>query len=628
MSTTEDRTIPPTLAEHADRLVEAWSSWGPTMTPEADRVAFISDRGGQPSVWVQVVPEEDELPEAVEIAFTDDPVVAVSWSADSAWLACAVATDGGVRQQVWVVRPDGRDARRIAGSEHIHAELGPWTRSGHRVVVTIPPVEPGDETYAYLADPLTGELHALATGQLISVLDLSAEERLAVLRDGRRGRHFCVGVDRLTDTHRHLLPATATGTTESAIIRPAPPGAEHPLTTYLVTDIGRDRRQLVAAPLGHGPDDHGMAGEDAAAYIAARPDAELDEIDADDAGGLLVLVWNVAGATELELLDPATGERERIDGLPGTIATDVVMSRDGRSILIAVESAHRPRTLWRFEVVRRRWSRVTTAPAVGVEDLATPSLERFRSEDGLEITGWLYRGHPDAAPDAAGRALVWLHGGPEAQERPGFSAQHQAFVAAGISVFALNVRGSSGFGREFVHADEGSKREGAFADVRAAAAHLVALGIAEPGRIAVGGRSYGGYLTLALLAFSPGVFAAGIDVCGMSDLRTFYRDTEPWIAAAAYPKYGHPTADRRLLKRLSPLREADAIDVPLLVVHGELDTNVPIGEARQIVRALRRRGRPVEYLQLQGEGHEYRRLESRRRLLRRMLAFAASALPE
>ena len=97
------------------------------------------------------------------------------------------------------------------------------------------------------------------------------------------------------------------------------------------------------------------------------------------------------------------------------------------------------------------------------------------------------------------------------------------------------------------------------------------------------------------------MFAAGVDICGMSDLVTFYRDTEPWIGAAAVTKYGHPERDRALLEDISPLASAGSIDVPLLVVHGEHDTNVPIGEAHQIVGALRA-GQPVEYLELPGEG--------------------------
>ena len=188
------------------------------------------------------------------------------------------------------------------------------------------------------------------------------------------------------------------------------------------------------------------------------------------------------------------------------------------------------------------------------------------------------------------------------------------------------MRGSSGFGRAFVHADDVHGRLDAFEDVLACRDFLVDGGLADPGRIAVTGRSYGGYLTLASLAFSPGVFAAGVDICGMSDLQTFFRDTEPWIAAAAVSKYGDPEGEETLLKAISPLRAAANIDVPMLIVHGELDSNVPRSEAVQIVRALRRLGQPVEYLQLEGEGHEYRRADSRKILIRRMLHFLSDAL--
>jgi len=243
--------------------------------------------------------------------------------------------------------------------------------------------------------------------------------------------------------------------------------------------------------------------------------------------------------------------------------------------------------------------------------------------DGLPLTGWLYRVPRQLGP---GPAMLSLHGGPEAQERPTFSPQHQAMVAAGITVFAPNIRGSSGFGRAFVHADDVHGRRDAFDDVLACRDFLVSLGLADADRIAVTGRSYGGYITLAMLAFSPGLFAAGVDICGMSDLHTFYRDTEPWIAAAAVSKYGDPEHDYTLLRALSPMHAVHNIDVPLLVVHGELDTNVPIGEAHQVVAALRALDRPVDYLQLDGEGHEYRRADSRRLLIHRMLGFLTAHL--
>ncbi len=287
----------------------AWGSWGPTLSPHAEQMAFISDRTGVPQVWVQDLRLDGTFDEPTMITISDDPVVSVSWSADGAWLACAVATDGGVRTQVWVVRPTGADARRIAGSTDEHAELGPWTRSGHRVTVIIPDTRPDHPTRCYLANPATGELHPLAEGDLLSVLDMSVDEHLVIVRDGQRGKQFCVVVDRVADVDHPLLPYPATGATEVAIIRPSPAGDDSPLIAYVSTDAALPRRQLVAVPLGReGP-------APASGVLAARDDAELEGLDADDSGRLLLLVWNVAGRSELELFD--TVERRAPRSWPG-----------------------------------------------------------------------------------------------------------------------------------------------------------------------------------------------------------------------------------------------------------------------------------------------------------------------
>jgi dipeptidyl aminopeptidase/acylaminoacyl peptidase len=600
-----------------EELAAAWGSWSPTMTPDARRVAFISDRSGVPQLYVQDVVLDGPPPPARHLPLSGDPVVSVSWAADSGWLACAVATDGGVRTQVWVVRPDGSDARRIAGGPTEHAELGPWTRSGHRVVVTFPSTGPGAPSRAFFADPATGRLDPLAGGELIHVLDVSLEERFLIVRDGQRGQEFCVVVDRLMDESFSALHDGATGSTDVALLRPAPEDHSGPVYVYLASDVGLPRRQLVGLPFGP----NGWRGEPR--ILAAREDAELEWVDADDAGRLLLLVWNAAGRSELELYDTVTRERTPVPGLPGLVATTPVLSRDGSSVVLGVEGPERPRELWHLDTRTCAWRPVTQAPRPPARRLVVPTLETFEGADGLRLTGWLYRAPGATGP---GPAAVWLHGGPEAQERPTFDPEHQALAAAGITVFAPNIRGSAGFGREFVHADDGPRRYAAFSDVVAAAEFLVTAGVADPGRIAVTGRSYGGYLTLAALAFHPGVFAAGVDVCGMSDLLTFYRDSEPWIAAAAVPKYGHPLHDRELLEDLSPLARADRIRVPLLVVHGEHDTNVPLGEAHRIVAALRALDRPVEYLELAGEGHVYRRAGSRVALVGALVRFLAGHL--
>jgi dipeptidyl aminopeptidase/acylaminoacyl peptidase len=185
-----------------------------------------------------------------------------------------------------------------------------------------------------------------------------------------------------------------------------------------------------------------------------------------------------------------------------------------------------------------------------------------------------------------------------------------------------------------MHADDKERRFAAIDDVADSVRYLVDRGYAAADSIACCGWSYGGYLTNAALSFHPELFAAGISICGMSDLNTWYRNTEPWIAAAAYPKYGHPIADRELLERLSPLLRAHALTAPLLLVHGLNDTNVPPSESQQMYDALRALDRPVELLAFADDGHEIDKRENRAVLVEAMTrwltkAFAPTAtIPE
>jgi len=604
--------LPTDVADMAGTLAAAWGCWAPTMTHDGRRIAFVSDRRGTPEVWIESV---DGLDEPTVIAVSGDPVLSVHWSPDGQWLAIAVASGGGVRSEVWVARPDGSACRRVAGDPD-HAAIGPWARSGHRLVVTIRNPDRERVNRCVLIDAVTGDEEVVTTGELVEVLDLSADGRFALLRDGPRGAQLCQLLDRETGALQDALPFPGTGSTERGLLRPPPPGEPSAWVAYVVTDAGQSRRSLVAVPF----DAHGFRV--GAGAMAARPDAELEFADAYDDGSHVLVAWNVEGRSELALLDTATGGQRRYPGLPGLVVGGGVVARDGHHAVLAVEGPSSPSRLWELDLDTGRWRSITEAT---IDDglLVTPTLERVESHDGLGITGWLYR------PAGAGRstpAVVSLHGGPEGQERPGFHPDHQLLVAMGIAVFAPNIRGSSGFGRAFVHADDRYGRVDAIADVASCAAWLIDRGVADPERIAAMGRSYGGYAVLMALTTYPDAFAAGVDICGMSDLLTFFRDTEPWIASAAVTKYGDPVHDADLLERLSPLRHIDRVSAPLLVVHGEHDSNVPRTEGLQVVAALQALGRPVEYLELPGEGHEYRRRASRQLLLERVGEFLVGEL--
>jgi dipeptidyl aminopeptidase/acylaminoacyl peptidase len=199
--------------------------------------------------------------------------------------------------------------------------------------------------------------------------------------------------------------------------------------------------------------------------------------------------------------------------------------------------------------------------------------------------------------------VVSFHGGPESQERPAFSLLIQSLVAAGITVFAPNVRGSSGYGAAFMAADDGADRPQSFQDVPATVDHLVDTGLAAPGRIGVQGWSYGGYLALTALARWPALFAAGATHAGMSDLLSFFAETERWMAAASVTEYGDPVLEADLLRALSPLTHLAQVRSPTLLVHGDRDTNVPVNESIRAHAALHASGVPTELLLLPGEGH-------------------------
>jgi dipeptidyl aminopeptidase/acylaminoacyl peptidase len=261
-----------------------------------------------------------------------------------------------------------------------------------------------------------------------------------------------------------------------------------------------------------------------------------------------------------------------------------------------------PRALWRVPLTGA--GRPAPLPAnpdrLLPDGLATPVRHEYTAPDGLRLSGWLYVPGGVRGPN---RTVVSFHGGPEGQERPAWSPVAQSLVAAGITVFAPNVRGSGGRGRAFTTCDDGPAREASFADVPTTVEQLVAAGIAEPGRIGAHGWSYGGYLALVALTRWPDLFAAGATLAGMSDLRTFFAGTEPWMAATSVTEYGDPVADREMLAAISPMTAVGALTSPVLLAHGDRDTNVPVAESVQLHQALQALGARSELLLLPGEGH-------------------------
>ena len=475
----------------------------------------------------------------------------------------------------------------------------------------------------------------LTSGPAALVCAISGDGMRAVVRVGRRGarrlEHFDLRSGRCTE----LLPG---GEANVADARFGITGGQ----LFVHSDAGGERPALLGVGL------NGDAPPSLPYVVAARDEHDLDLVALDPAGARAALVWNVEGRSEVDLLDLRSGITEPLPRPPGDVVTSAAFTRDGRALLIGNEGSTVPPTITRIALDQVRCGAaaphevrggrvvagsVTVTPLLPAAPrdaghLVDPVLHHFLGEDGLPLSGWLFRptgafgGRPrsGAHPDLAARRVR------RPRNARSSSRCSRRCWPQGVAVFAPNVRGSGGYGRTFSQADDLDRRFVAITDVRAAVTSLVADGLADPARIGVSGRSYGGYLTLVALAWFPELFRVGVDVCGISDFATFYAQTEPWIAAAAVTKYGDPHAHAALLHELSPIHSADRITAPLLVVHGAYDTNVPIVEAEQIVEALRDRGASPGFLLFDDEGHEVHGTANRVRFVHEVVRWVTAHL--
>ena len=225
------------------------------------------------------------------------------------------------------------------------------------------------------------------------------------------------------------------------------------------------------------------------------------------------------------------------------------------------------------------------------------------------IPAWFYR--PAGDPSQTLPAILLVHGGPEGQYRPGFSFLAQYLVHNGYAVLAPNVRGSTGYGKAYSHLDDVEKRMDSVADLAHAARWLKGQEGIDGERLAVYGGSYGGFMVLSALTTYPDLWAAGVDIVGISNLATFLENTSAYRRAHREAEYGSLARDRVFLERIAPIHHLDQIAVPLMVIHGANDPRVPLSEAEQLVQALEGRGIPVEFLVFDDEGHGLVKLKNK-----------------
>jgi dipeptidyl aminopeptidase/acylaminoacyl peptidase len=324
--------------------------------------------------------------------------------------------------------------------------------------------------------------------------------------------------------------------------------------------------------------------------------------------------WRVTGINEdartvIRIHDVKAGKPLPLPQLPEGDLNGVVMARSEKRMAFFVKGDRAPTDLYVYDFGTKKLTRLTDSlnPEIDPKDLVDSQGVRFKSFDGMEIPNVLYKPH-QATPDNKLPALVYVHGGPGGQTRKGYNPLFQYLVNSGYVVLGINNRGSSGYGKTFFTADDQKHGKEPLQDCLEAKKYLASLPYVDGSRIGIIGGSYGGYMTLAALAFHPDSFNVGVDIFGVSNwLRTLKNVPPYWesFREALYQEMGNPETQEEMLRAASPLFHADKIRKPLLVIQGANDPRVLKVESDEIVQAVKKNKVPVEYVVFPDEGHGF-----------------------
>jgi dipeptidyl aminopeptidase/acylaminoacyl peptidase len=369
---------------------------------------------------------------------------------------------------------------------------------------------------------------------------------------------------------------------------------------YVTTDKGSEFRRLAYLD----------RNSKELSVLTAHIPWDVDEFELSEDGKTLVFVTNEAGISVIHVLDTASGKEHAISKVPPGIISGIRWHKNNRDVGFTYSSARAAGDAFSLDITTEKLERWTEGETGGLDPgkFSEAELIRWKSFDGLEITGFLY----PAAKKFTGKrpVVIKIHGGPEGQARPAFQGPFNYFMnELGVTMIEPNVRGSAGYGKSFLLLDNGMLRENSYKDINSLLDWVATRPELDADRVMVIGGSYGGHMTLAVSTFYSDRIRCAVDIVGMSNLVTFLENTADYRRDLRRVEYGDERDPemRKFLTRIAPLTNVDKIRKPLFVVQGANDPRVPRSEAEQIVKALRDKGTPVWYLLAKDEGHGFRK---------------------
>lgn len=605
----ESTTPAPSATPDFVRYLNVQLAYGVSFAPDGRHLTFLTDITGVDEVWRLPLPTgagEEHMPAwPQQLTFGGERIVGASYSPVDDQLIVGGDVGGNERTQLFLMRGDGTKLLPLTSQpEAIHVFGGwqedgsagnGWSPDGKRIVYANNARDPRffDIFEREVQDPASPpRLVFQSDGTNYPVRYSPDGSSVLVERFDSNIRNALLLVDLTTGASRQLTPDVSEGPARHT----SPQWSLDGSGLYLLSDRGRQFLSPAWLDLATGEMTYLLEEQWDADSLTLSPDCRR-----------MALVTNVDGTSRIELFDISAGWEGRTalpsPDLPLGLVVGVQWSPSGEQVAFTFAPPDDAMDIWIWDVAQQTRWRVTRSARGALPESAfvAPQLVRYPTFDGRQIPAYLFLPRGVAATHLP--VVVYVHGGPEGQARPHFDSVCQYLAASGYAVVAPNVRGSTGYGYAYQSLDDVRLRMDSVADLAATVRWLSDQGIADPRRIAVMGGSYGGFMVLAALTTYPDLWAAGVDIVGIANFVTFLENTGPWRRKLREPEYGSLENDRDFLESISPIHHVDAITAALFVVHGANDPRVPIGEAEQIVSALRAREVTVEYLRFEDEGH-------------------------
>jgi dipeptidyl aminopeptidase/acylaminoacyl peptidase len=604
-----------------ERFLNVRAAGGPSFTPDGRFVSFLTNTTGFAQAWQ--LPAEGGWP--VQLTFTRDSVRGAHYSPRRPELVFSMDTGGNERTQLFLLRG-------VGGAEHTLGEgwtwfdlsrqpkavhyFGGWSHDGDAIAFS-----------ANREDQSRFDIYIQkipAAGQKLE------PEAAKLLQKGPGGYYSVVGWS--PDDQWLLVSRAESNFNQDLFLIAVKDGASRQLTPhkgnvqYHSPTWSGDGKHVYCVSTAEGRDLPGLARIEIATgdlKFIETPKHEVESVVISPKGRWLAWLGNVGGKSELKLRDLRNDRVITPPNLALGVITEIVFSQDDTKAALVFDGPRFNPDVWLWDLAADRLKQLTHAARAGIpfSTFAVPELIEYPTFDGRKIPAWFYPPQGERKPGELPPVIVYPHGGPESQTRPHFSALFQYFIQAGYAILAPNVRGSSGHGTEYMNLDNTTKRMDSVKDLAHAVYWLRDQKKGDPKRIAVYGGSYGGFMVLAAVTNYPDLWAAGIDVVGIANFVTFLENTGAYRRAHREAEYGNLRDHREFLEKISPIHHVDKIKCPMMVIHGANDPRVPIGEAEQIVAALKKRDVPVEYLRYEDEGHGLAKLKNRLDAYPKMVAF-------